>query len=441
MEDAHRPAPGSLRKAGFVVVVVFVVFALSELVSFIGLSGINRRWMTPGVVSDFRSQQVGRPIGRDGGDQNEIPYSTQYAVHPYLGYVIDSNFDRSARLESGGEDAVNYGFQLTEPGVFHPVDDDTLVIALTGGSVAFGLSLHFSDELKTMILRSLDGEAEKIVVVNLAMPGYKQPQQLLTLNYLLTLGARFDVVVNLDGFNEIALAPSENLAKSVAPIYPHAWYYRIADFDPESRVIIGQMMIEQQRRHRRAGFFDRQEWKWSSTAGLLWALTDGVSSRRIADLEDRISDLQSTIQPSLTVAGPDRGYTTTKEMIIDLAGVWQNSSRLMNGVCRRSGIDYLHFLQPNQYLADSKPMTDSERRSIINFELSSSVHAELGYPLLRALGRDLRQEGVNFIDLTMLFSSTAEATYGDDCCHYTALGERMVALAMADQIVWALQDN
>jgi len=35
--------------------------------------------------------------------------------------------------------------------------------------------------------------------------GYKQPQQLLVLSYFLSIGQPFDMVMNIDGFNEVAL--------------------------------------------------------------------------------------------------------------------------------------------------------------------------------------------------------------------------------------------
>ena len=38
------------------------------------------------------------------------------------------------------------------------------------------------------------------------MPGYKQPQQLMAYNYLLSLGAEFDAVINIDGYNVITTA-------------------------------------------------------------------------------------------------------------------------------------------------------------------------------------------------------------------------------------------
>ena len=45
----------------------------------------------------------------------------------------------------------------------------------------------------------------KIDIVRLALPGQKQPQQLMTLAWVQSLGAEFDIVVNLDGYNEAVL--------------------------------------------------------------------------------------------------------------------------------------------------------------------------------------------------------------------------------------------
>ena len=44
---------------------------------------------------------------------------------------------------------------------------------------------------------------KQIWVVSFALGGYKQPQQLMVLAYYLSLGQPLDVVVNVDGFNEI----------------------------------------------------------------------------------------------------------------------------------------------------------------------------------------------------------------------------------------------
>ena len=46
----------------------------------------------------------------------------------------------------------------------------------------------------------------EIVPLCFAHEGYKQPQQLLVLSYFLSIGQELDLVVNIDGFNEVALS-------------------------------------------------------------------------------------------------------------------------------------------------------------------------------------------------------------------------------------------
>src|SRR6185436_13391576 len=47
---------------------------------------------------------------------------------------------------------------------------------------------------------------KEIVPLCFSHEGYKQPQQLLVLAYFLSIGQPLDLVVNIDGFNEVALS-------------------------------------------------------------------------------------------------------------------------------------------------------------------------------------------------------------------------------------------
>jgi hypothetical protein len=62
--------------------------------------------------------------------------------------------------------------------------------------------------------------------VKAAIGGYKQPQQLMALNYFTALGGEFDVLVNVDGFNEVALPPLENIPQT-NPFCPRQWHLRM----------------------------------------------------------------------------------------------------------------------------------------------------------------------------------------------------------------------
>jgi hypothetical protein len=60
-----------------------------------------------------------------------------------------------------------------------------------------------------------------VKVLNFAHAAFKQPQQLTRVAYLFAFGYRPDVVIELDGFNETALA-FENGRTLTHPLYPSA---------------------------------------------------------------------------------------------------------------------------------------------------------------------------------------------------------------------------
>ena len=63
-------------------------------------------------------------------------------------------------------------------------------------------------------------------VVTLGIAGYKKTQQLLALAYFLSLGAEYDLIINLDGYNDIVLPITDNYSFGVNPFFPRAWNLR-----------------------------------------------------------------------------------------------------------------------------------------------------------------------------------------------------------------------
>ena len=51
-------------------------------------------------------------------------------------------------------------------------------------------------------------------------------------------------------------------------------------------------------------------------------------------------------------------------------------------------------------------------------------------PLLIEAGKELRQQGIRFHDLTMLLANHDEQLYSDSCCHLNERGYGMIAEAI-----------
>ena len=415
-----------------------------EVFSFLLSSLAAGAWMTPGRVQALRRQ-----VAEASDDAAKIEGAAEEArkqaaqiprqvgsevIHPYLGYVLNARFHRFSRLQSGGREAVDFGFTLGEPGLFHDPAAGRPVIAVTGGSVAFNFADAAAGDLRRELLGDLPG-FERAAIVNLALPGYKQPQQLLTLSYMMALGAHFDVVINLDGFNEVTLPLAENLRRGVYPFFPRNWFFRVQDFDPQTRLAVGRLAYLLEERRRRAERFSRAPWRYSPTVGLLWTVLDRRARGEISQLELAIHGSSEQVAASYTVTGPPWRAADVEASYRDLVSLWQRASEQMHQAASARGIRYLHFLQPNQYLEGSKPMGAGERSVAIQAKgYANGRHAAAAYPLLVEHGRQLAERGVAFHDLTMLFAAVDEPVYVDRCCHLNTLGRTLLTRAVAAAI-------
>lgn len=340
------------------------------------------------------------------------------ALHPYFGFVADPTENRSELRVS------DFGFP--ENGNRSPIvkrSSHRVIVALFGGS--FSRRTHAS--LKSVLNDHSAALGKEFIVINFAADGYKQPQQLMVLNYFLALGAEFDVVINLDGFNEVALPASENVPYNVNPFYPRKWDRRTATaISPSSLRLIGYSQVIKESRARWARVFRNHHFYLSPTLFSLWQFRDDELARVIYETNRGIETELSKSQ-SYTMRGPSYVFENEERFYRDLVEFWKRCSLQMNNLSQANGARYYHFLQPNQYVEGSKPMSEAERRQAVNKESPFADGSVKGYPLLIEAGRELQSAGVQFSDLTMVFSEHREALYTDDCCHTNREGTDIVA--------------
>jgi hypothetical protein len=274
-----------------------------------------------------------------------------------------------------------------------------------------------------------------VVVESYAHGGYKQPQQLMTLAWLLARGAAPDVVINLDGFNEVTLPRLENLPEGVHPLYPRAWEYRTQGVsDPRFHRLLGEAAWLERRRAALAVRFSRPVVRRSVAWNFLWRWLDRRAAGAAGRANERLAAYR-TGPRRYAAHGPAYAAAGGGQVLADLVAVWERSSLAMHDLAEGAGLRYYHFLQPNQYLPGSKPLTPEERRLAIESDQRYRPPVEDGYPALRAAGARLAARGVAFHDLTALFADERRTVYLDDCCHFNGLGNDLVAAAIAEAIL------
>lgn len=391
--------------------------ALLELVCFIGIKCLGR--YTIQKIIDERLFLV------EEGTVNPV----REVPHPYLGWVLDAR-SKSAEVFEGRIYPVNDFGLLDTASPIQKRAENRVIVAVIGGSVAWQTTAGGNEALLRELRKQPRFQGQEVILVRLAMSGYKQPQQLLLLTYLLSLGAEFDYLVNIDGFNEIALHAAENGRHHIFPSYPRGWKARNEILtDPESLEVLVRRTKNQSRRRHWTALFNSLPFQHSATLNFVWLTRDNMLSRSLqGDLSTLIHS--RIVDPKYQITGPTQTFKSDAEADRYLVAYWQNCSRHLRRLCQVNQIEYYHVLPPNQHLLNSKPMSEAERA--VAYKVSDYLpQAQRAYSLLVLGGAELRREGLRFYDLTQLFKDHPEQIYADSCCHYNPTGNEMLATMVA----------
>ena len=446
-ESSHR------RIWAFRAVLIVLIGIGAEAAAFATLSVLRGGLATPRQVSiERRSIRKGLEgagaegsEAREGADSGAAPRTPQLlpdvVIHPYLGYTFDParSSEEMTSYWKRGRRINRHGFIGTDEPLAR-VPGERFVVAVLGGSVALELTIDGTDRIADKIRRSPRVAGREVEIVTLAVNGYKQPQQLMALAYYLSLGAHFDLVVNLDGFNEIVLPQVEHERFEVFPFYPRSWYWRVQEVpDPALRRAMGAVSYLEDQRRVRAKQFSRRPWRYSSVWNLAWKVIDRRLQDRIASAREVLFGSAGGGDRSAAAQGPPfTAYEDREAMLAELADHWARCSIAMHDLCEARGIPYVHFLQPNQYVPGSKPIGAEERAVAVQEggRLQRAVVA--GYPSLISAAASLVNEGVAFHDLTGVFAEIEAALYGDTCCHLNEEGNRRLGEAIGEILVGTL---
>ena len=381
---------------------------------------------------------------------DETPELSQVVIHPFLGW--------SGRPRSSGTGEEPMALRVTEDQSeewtqrnqrrnvvgFHSfvVDPRQLrredfVVGIFGGSVALGLALYGGDAIVRRLEEHRPELEGSIYVLNMAKGGYKQPQQLFAFQQMLMLGVPFDVVVNLDGFNELAVSSADAM-DGYHPLFPQRTRMATTlalgsdSFSPQEIEVTADLLRQKREYRRLEQSLDRSPW-----GGL--ELVRAFRGRQVLAARTRLVVLEEELR---RLAGETRGsdFSDLQDPCLGQglrcmglsAKIWKRSSQAMAATADRFGVQYLHLLQPNQYVEGSKPLSEEEKELFYDPNRRWSQAVIRGYALLQKEGRALKRRGVDFHDLTQVFVDHPETLYRDACCHFNPRGNQLLGRAVAD---------
>jgi hypothetical protein len=103
-----------------------------------------------------------------------------------------------------------------------------------------------------------------------------------------------------------------------------------------------------------------------------------------------------------------------------VAGNWERFARLQRMIWQGLGVPHLQIIQPNQYIPNSKPLSEKEQQ--LYYKPENKEDMLRNYQRIILASQKLRNEGVPSYDFTRVFSQHGETIYNDDCCHFNDLG-------------------
>ena len=363
---------------------------------------------------------------------------TAVGLHPYFGPTHRPGipFDLPPELQSGEAGPVvatnNFGFASKYDYPVRKTSERQFVIGLFGGSVGAFFCRIGATRLEENLRQHAFFRDRELVTLCFSHEGYKQPQQLLVLSYFLAIGQPLDLVINIDGFNEVALgAINDRFGWDVSmPSHEHLDplinLVNQATLTPAKLDSLSRIMRDRRWLNALAERSNRTP--FASVELVLRQSHEIVARWYRAELV-RFDTLPSNPpEGSLIHVTPKTTDRAGTDVFATIAADWHGASTLMNQMLTTRGVPYVHVLQPNQYYT-SRRFSDDERKAAINPASPFKPGVERGYPLLE---KTLEPAGVNGVHI---FDEEKAPVYVDDCCHFTLTGNRILADVVANAVL------
>lgn len=372
-------------------------------------------------------------------------------IHPFLGWTVrpgtqlPSNENYMKFLKRFfQENATEESFKSIEEFSanifgFHSRENDyragkksDFIIGIFGGSVAQGVAFN-SEMIKRELSQWLSLPTKSILVYNFAAGGYKQPQQLIALMKAIILGIHLDVIVNIDGFNEVALGGTDAEA-GYHPVFPTRMHFLplfefangialSSSIEKAADIIREKKDAEKLKKMVQNSWLNKSEFAKAFMGALVLK-----HLKKSAAIEKSLQEKVATgsLADNLISSLPDECLDATKPCWSLIADIWARSSLSMNALALHIDALYLNILQPNQYIKGSKILSNEELEHAYFPEDQWSRYAVTGYPYLQDRSNLLKAKKVAFYDLTDIFSKTSNTIYIDRCCHFNQKGYQIL---------------
>ena len=364
--------------------------------------------------------------------------------HPFFGFIQNPSPDFRPGFKVN-----NYGFISPYDYPFKKFKKNQFVIGIFGGSVASDFSIfQVQNKILPQYLKQVPALKDKeFVILSFATGGYKQPQQLLVLNYFLALGQELDLVVNIDGFNEVALSNlnNKNQINLAMPSIQHiSPLTSLANNSLSSKAMQATIRIKENKSRINEGLESLQHCSLAACDALTSVYVQNLVNNYRKDIilfEKERSKKQKDDEESVIYINKNKSILEDSAAFEQMAWNWAKSSIFMHKVLSASNVPYFHVLQPNQYYQTKRVFGEAEKRIAFNKDTPYAKAVELGYPAILGKFPNLQKNNINILNGVKVFDKTKDAVYVDSCCHYNKAGEVIFSNYVGSSILESLRKD
>ena len=294
-------------------------------------------------------------------------------------------------------------------------------ILVLGGSSALDIPEPLE---KYLNVKNPFPDISRFVVYNGAHHGCHSTQDKNVLVHYLSNGSEIDMVVCIEGFNNL-IRPLENYAYGLPPNYT-GWYWIVGnrlEYGSPTRYYLAKYLSEVAKKP----LIKRLKTFQMLLTGAINALMRSYHLQGMEAVQDKISSI------------PDKEKI---EVLRTGSSFYEDDIRFMDAVALLQGVRAIFVLHPIMGF-ERKEMTAYEKeflknRPMYDFQLAPlSVWVE-GYRSLQASGEELKKAGVDYLDYTAIFRDTEGNPYRD-LMHMNELGWNDMAEKLADDIIRTLK--
>ncbi len=365
--------------------------------------------------------------------------AARYVPHPYYGYTFEPGYRFTGRVRPRTLVANSQGFLGDE----HPSGADKSVynVFITGGSVARNFFINEQEQLEKRLASLINESSEaageqnatkkKVRVYSLAQGGWKQPQQLNAVSQLLLQGSQIDLLINIDGYNEVAHVFANYKIRRLTPIYPVFWKEQMRRrLSSASKLLIGEIQMIKNVEEIISSIGSNSTLAHSQTIRLLSLAGQSYLEKRRMRTEAALQSSQDDESFAATGKVENLSEKQLGQVAID---IWAEASEQIASLSK-GRFSYLHVLQPHQYYG-KKTLTSRERESAYDPEHTRSKAVAEFYPEMRKRFAALAVSPNQRLDASVLFDDEERTVFIDTCCHFNLVGHE----ALLNQILEAIK--